>query len=366
MNKELLFIALVAIASNSLIYAPFVLGLNDFAGVSLRDTGIDVLQRYWDGPLYVVVANYFYDVNADYSFYSLEPGYYAAHLPLYPLLIRSLSFVGYFNALLLATTLSFIAALYAFYFFVKKYFNENAFWVTIAFAFIPFRWVVYHSIGATEPLFIACFLASFYFYKKNNLLLAGVFGALAALTRIQGVLLFPALAIDYFVIQKKKFSFDSIVKISLIPASLAVLFVFYYFNFGDFFAYFKVNAGFLQGFLSSIINYGGPQPGDEYLLVFFLSFLTIGLLIDKKFYAEAVFSSLLMLQVLFLSHNDIARYLIPVLVFGVMFLQRLTEKKWFKLALPFIALGGVIYAMTVLPLNVMDSASFTKLFTLLN
>src|SRR6185436_17607287 len=91
-----------------------VLAVNLAVWIPFAETP-DRLVRYWEGPHYVYVAHTLYHVPADHPFvaYGLPPMYFASHLPLYPLLVRALSWVtlgDYRVALILATTVSAVGA----------------------------------------------------------------------------------------------------------------------------------------------------------------------------------------------------------------------------------------------------------------
>ncbi|HMD02990.1 MAG TPA: mannosyltransferase family protein [Candidatus Baltobacteraceae bacterium] len=129
-------------------------------------------------------------------------GYYGtdmAFFPLYPLLIR---FVGAFvgNELLAGMIISNVALFFALLFFYKLV--EHQFDRAVAhraiFYISIFPTAVFFSAAYTESLFFMLTVASFYYIREHNWLRAGLLGALAALTRVEGVLLAVPYLIEVF------------------------------------------------------------------------------------------------------------------------------------------------------------------------
>ena len=144
---------LVMLASTVALWVPYLRG--------------DQLFRYWDGPLYLYVARVLYDVPAAHPFvvYDLPPMYFASHLPLYPMLIRGLSAVtgGHLPAaMMLATLATSVLAAVLFYEVLRQWdLVRSPLWTAVLFSFLPPRWLIYHSVGATEPLFFCCVFGVF-------------------------------------------------------------------------------------------------------------------------------------------------------------------------------------------------------------
>jgi hypothetical protein len=123
-----------------------------------------------------------------------QRGYYGtdmAFFPLYPTLIHLLTiFIG--NALvaglLIANAALFFGLLFC-YKLVEHMYNRSVAQRTIFYISI-FPTAVFFSAAYTESLFFALTVASFYYIREHRWLVAGVLGGLAALTRVEGVLLF--------------------------------------------------------------------------------------------------------------------------------------------------------------------------------
>ena len=349
-----LVLCFTVVASMASVWLPFVVKGNE-----------DALFRYWDGPSYVTVAYSLYAVeNPVYAAYGFSPAFYAAHFPAYPLAIRVLSFTGYWNAMLLATALFAVLAVTAFYFLAREFVEaRTAFLLSIVFVFFPARWLVYHSVGASEPLFLFAVISSIYFFRKQDYAACAAFGVVAVLTRAPGILLFPGF-LAALLLQRKRV--ENAAALGWMPAALLALFAFYLFQFNDFFAAFSVNAGYAKGFLSAIAEYGGHPSGELTALLFGLYALGTARLWQRKRFDLFAVSAFFVAPVLFLAHNDVSRYLLPAAPLALLLafddvLAPMLEKKSFWLAFALFACSAVAYAWTVLPQNLMPANAFAKL-----
>ncbi len=129
-------------------------------------------------------------------------GYYGtdmAFFPLYPLLIHVLgSALGHdlIAGLLISNGALFFGLLF-FYKLVEHQYTRAVARRAIFYVSI-FPTAVYFSAVYTESLFFALTVASFYYIREHRWLSAGLIGALAALTRVEGVLLIVPYAIEAF------------------------------------------------------------------------------------------------------------------------------------------------------------------------
>ncbi|MBV9646666.1 MAG: glycosyltransferase family 39 protein [Candidatus Eremiobacteraeota bacterium] len=127
-------------------------------------------------------------------------GYYGtdmAFFPLYPLLIRIVGgVVG--SDLIAGLLISNVALLFGLLFFYKL--TEHQFDRHVALRAIfyvsIFPTAVFFSAVYTESLFFCLTVASFYYINERRWILAGILGMLAALTRVEGVLLAVPYAIE--------------------------------------------------------------------------------------------------------------------------------------------------------------------------
>ncbi|MBI3290213.1 glycosyltransferase family 39 protein [Candidatus Microgenomates bacterium] len=194
--RDFLTILGAAIIPPFLIWLPFFFRIESFWGIKLPQNGMATIISNFDGPYYIVAAKSLYNpVEIEKFQFPLPNEYYAAHFPGFPLLIKAFApILGYPWAMMVATLLTSVAALWFFYLLLKQTkFKNAALWLTLVFAVFPARWLIVRSIGSPEPLFMASILACFYFFAKDKLWLAAVAGAIAMLTKSPGILLFAAL-----------------------------------------------------------------------------------------------------------------------------------------------------------------------------
>jgi len=127
-------------------------------------------------------------------------GYYGtdmAFFPLYPLLIRIVGgLIGnYLVGGLIISNVAFLFGLLFFYKLVEHQYNRVVAHRAIFYVSI-FPTAIFFSAVYTEALFFALTVASFYYIREHKWLAAGIFGALAALTRVEGILLFVPYVIE--------------------------------------------------------------------------------------------------------------------------------------------------------------------------
>lgn len=357
-NKELILLVLITLASSILFYIPF---WNDMS----------VIFKYWDGPNYAYVAKTLYNIPVNHPFapYGTTPAYFACHLPLYPVLIKIFSWMGYNPAMIFVTLLTTVFAVVGLYKILQlKSLVLNPFWTCILFLFFPARWMIYRHVGATEPLFFACCFWSLYFYWTNQIWKMVLIATMATLTRITGVFLIFALFI--FMIQDKKYRL--IWKLSLTSLGLLGTFTFYYFQYGDFFAYLSWNQKLLQKnpfqIFMSYAQGGNTHSSEFYFLLYFLYGIGITALIHQKKYALALFSIPFYFFHLFVFHEDLSRYFLVISPFCliVAFDSVLQSKvlKW-AFVLVFVPLTYV-YAWKLIPFNQVDGRVFQELLLILS
>jgi hypothetical protein len=184
-------------------------------------------QRFWpelqrmvligDGWWYRSVATRGYDerpfdpsVEANWAFF-----------PLYPLVVRIFRITGEFaadglivsnlallGALLLLGRVATLAGVTA----------DDAARATFYAAFFPTSY--FFSLPQTESLFLLLTLAAFYFALRERWWAAGLFGGLAALTRVTGILLLPALLALAF--ERRSKARAALLWLALIPAGLGL------------------------------------------------------------------------------------------------------------------------------------------------
>lgn len=146
----------------------------------------------WDTPHYVDIAKNWYVNTGDQA-------NFIVFFPLYPILIRLFT-IDFSYATLTALLISNICSLIAFFYLYKlaklDYNDSAAIKAAIFLSIFPVAYFL--SAPYTEGLFFALVITSTYYARTNRWKIAGPISFLAALTRIGGLILLPALLVEYF------------------------------------------------------------------------------------------------------------------------------------------------------------------------
>jgi Gpi18-like mannosyltransferase len=180
-----------------------------------------------------------------------------AFFPLYPLLIRVLSF-GIFNKLVVGLAISLASlcvALLLFYKLIsldeKRIIARKSILLLLCFPTSFYFGAVY-----TESLFFLLVIACFYFARKGKWWLAGILGALASANRLVGVFLIPALLVEYWLQNRKIISWQLFW--CVLPVSGLLLYMTYLANqFGDPLLFYHVQNSF-----------GASRSSDKLVLLY--------------------------------------------------------------------------------------------------
>ncbi|VUD68942.1 hypothetical protein TDB9533_04302 [Thalassocella blandensis] len=346
------YVTLIALALLSclIFYAPFIVN-GEMAYVF----------RYWDGPNYVYLAKTLYVIPQDHplSPYS-EPEYFAAHLPLYPLIIRLLSFLGYNNAMLLTTMMFTVFSTVILYQLLKETrCVQSPLWSAFIALFIPARYLIYHSVGATEAPFVFFTLSSLLAYTRGQYFLAFTLAGLSGITRITGVLI--GFAYFFLLVWQKRWRPMLLLPIVGIP--LLLTFTFYAIHYGDFFAYFGVNLTennsllYFQPFyiLQYYSSEGDDHSAELYLATYIIYGAGVCLLYDKNrvFFAYSLVTYLFSV---FIFHQDLSRYLIPIAPLAIIVAyDSILANRLVKYSAPVFIYLSYLYAWNILPHNLIES-----------
>src|SRR3989344_4442533 len=373
--KYFLVLAAASILTTVAVWLPFLLRLDSFWGISLPRDGMATIVANYDGLFYIVAAKSWYDpaaITGQYPF-QLEPIYYSAHYPLYPLLIRGVAtifpFLGYPYAMIITTLVSGILAVIMFYLLLLELgLKKQALWLALLFTFFPARWLVVRSIGSPEPLFIFTILASIYFFLKEKWWLAALFGALAQLTKPPGILLFIGYIIALITPYWQKLAHtdaqDWLRKLPwkawpllLIPATLLGIYAFYGFRYNDFFAYFNSGDNIHLMFPPfQVFNPSQPWVGtfwiEEVIWLYIFGGLGFFYLIKQGYITLASFVGIFFLSILFVAHRDVSRYMLPIVPFLFIAFAKLLVSKEFKYVLILILIPIYLYAIAFITNNV--------------
>lgn len=361
--SDYLLIIFVVFASTFLLWLPFLLKATNWFTLQIPNSDIGYIYRNFDGLLYVVAAKTFYNPQLIDNLgleVNLSSGYFAAHLPLYPLLIRIFeplfSQLTYIKSMISVNLASTVGAAVFFYYFLKKLkLSVNPVLLTIVFLFMP-RFLVVRSIGAPESLFILLILSSLFFFEKRKYILAGILGAVATTSRTPGILLFAAYAFVLLeqYLRTKKINWKAW-GIIFIPIGLISVFTLYYFTYGDFFAYFKSGDNIHLVFPYSVFNSQAPWVGtawlEEILFLFFLYLLTVIQLKDSPYRSFFYFSLVYFVAITFVQHQDVLRYSLPLWPMALISFDKFFISKKFLVAFLILLPAIYLYAWNFLVFN---------------
>jgi hypothetical protein len=331
---------------------------------------MSIVYRFWDGPLYIYIAKTFYNIPVDHPFqeYNLPPVYFASHLPLFPILIRVTSLLTFGNFLIAGLVLSLccsvLSSILFLHFLAKTKLVEFPFWTTILFCFFPPRWLLFHSVVASEPLFLCLILAAFLSYETDNPLLVMIFVLLASVTRITGTLLIPVFAIMY--VWKKRYASAILILISAV--GILATFTLYAYRYGDFWAYFHWNAGqhkiidphpfAIFRLYAKNINF---HSTDTYVLY------AAGTVLLWKRKDLFIYGTVFFVFHTFVYHVDLSRYLLMLAPFSILIgFDPVLRMKYVRWVTPLMLYLSYVYIWGWIPLNLCSKASYQKLLHVLS
>lgn len=361
--KDLTLISIFVIVSTLLLWLPHLLALPSFWGLSFKE-GFHTIYRNFDGLEYVIIAKTFYNPQLISSLHqSLPVNYFASHFPGYSILIYLFApFLGYLKSMLFISLLSTVLAGWVFYLLVRDFkLSSHPLFLSLIFLILPARWLIVHSVGASEPTFILFIILAVYFFMKFEqakklvyIFLAGVFGLAAQITRPPGILLFIALVLFVFI----KGSANRLKYFPLILIPLGLLGVFYLYSqtLGDFWAYFKSGDNIHLNFLPfQVFNKTQFWVGDIWLedivYIFTLGFLGGIMLWKRQLYSLSFLVLIYLTAAVFVAHRDISRYVLPITPFVLIAFEKVLTSREFKIILPVILLAIYLYVQNFILSN---------------
>lgn len=374
-TKDLIILALFNFLLTVIIWLPHLLTIPNFYGLDFS-SGFSTIYRNFDGLEYAVIGKSFYDPQKIAQIpQSLPPSYFPSHFPGYAIAITIFApLLGMLKSMLFTGVLFTILSGFSFYFLVKDFkLTSQPLWLSLVFFVLPARWVVTHSVGSSEPMFIFFTLTSIYFFLQflkqpgfTLIFLSSLMGALGQLTRPPGILLFVALNL-YFIFsqweQIKKWQIISILRnylnylpLWLIPLTLVGVFWWFYLSLGDFMAYFHSGDNIHLTFPPfQVFNKNQFWVGDiwlEDIIYIFLLGLLAGLwLLKQKFYPLAFFVFTYLGVSTLVAHRDISRYVLPIFPFVLIAFERILTSKEFKIVLAILGLAIYLYSQNFIISN---------------
>ncbi|TSC88433.1 MAG: hypothetical protein G01um101416_101 [Microgenomates group bacterium Gr01-1014_16] len=213
-----------------------------------------------------------------------------AFFPLYPKLLSLLNSI-FKNFTVTGILISSISFLFGVYLFSKLISLDHPGpvrkWTLIALFIFPVSF--FFTSVYTEGLFFFLVIGSFYSARRSRWWLAGIFGFLAAYTRLAGIFFLPALIAEWW-LQKK--SFKALIPLILIPLGLLLYMSFLQRTTGDSLAFIHVQKLFGQGrsdkiillyqvfwrYLKMIFTVNRADPLFLTILLEFITGLTFGII----------------------------------------------------------------------------------------
>jgi hypothetical protein len=295
--------------------------------VNIQRRGSLAIVSYWDGPNYIYSALTLYKIrqNNPWSIYfRVPPTYFACHLPGFPFAIRL--FRNFFRQDVVAGTHFAILVIsgllpYTFRRLLRIFeIGHDHVLNACMLSIFPVRLALYHSVAASEPLFLVfCWLA-FIFFKTDRLIFLyfSIFGA--CWTRIEGLAVWGTIGLCYLF--RVDFLGATVVGCALLaPISLAL---FHQWRFKDWKAYFTFNHGTVKlirwppFLLLTNTAFASPDLVDHQgSLVIFPVFLIGTALLFPVCVPFAIFTTVYLCYCSLLWHLDVYRYALPGYIFAV-------------------------------------------------
>ncbi|HEV2037849.1 MAG TPA: mannosyltransferase family protein [Candidatus Eremiobacteraceae bacterium] len=175
----------------------------------------------WDAQHYLTIATHGYS------------GKEMAFFPLYPWLIHVLggAIGDHLTAGLIISNLSFFIALGYLYALTRLEYGDDTIAYHAIFYTAIFPTAIFFSAVYTESLFLALTVASVYYARHGNYVTAGIFGALASMTRVEGMLTAIPLAYEAWSGWRERRGTTltrGIIGVALVPSGLLVYMAYLY------------------------------------------------------------------------------------------------------------------------------------------
>jgi Gpi18-like mannosyltransferase len=182
-------------------------------------------------------------IQTGYS-YNPEKQSNVAFFPLYPILVKAIASLTSLNVPisgLLLSNLCLILALFFVYKISNIYLNKRG-CEKVLILMLVFPTSFFYSCFYTESLYLLTTAACFYFFLNKKYFWSGFFGFFASLTRVTGVIIFLAFAIELLwkYLKKKELPRRESLFLLLIPCGLIAYMVFLAWKFNEPLAFIKV------------------------------------------------------------------------------------------------------------------------------
>ena len=233
------------------------------------------LHSRWDSFFYTDIAQNGYNLTLGNTLSNI------VFFPLYPFIIRVISPLFFGNFIFAGWFISILALIGAVIIFYKllKEFHPTIDPETPIFHLLIFPTAFFLNAVYTESLFLFLSLLTFYYALKGRFGVTGIFGLLAALTRVTGILLFIPVLWEFWKRHRIRKIFSlSFLPLLLIPLGTFLFFLYHYFAFGDFFLFLKVESAWGRAFQFNkdhFLLFSHPAVINFFLDIAFAAFVLI-------------------------------------------------------------------------------------------
>ncbi len=358
--RDCLIITTASLVLTIAVWLPHYLALPNFYGLDFS-RGMSPIYQNYDGLEYVVIAKSYYSPHFLAGIpQDKKPEYYPSHFPGYSALISVFApIIGHLKSMLLVTQIFTILSSIAFYFLVKNFkLTSNPLVLSLMFLILPARWIIVHSVGSSEPVFIFFTIAAFYFFLKfqqsqkiMTMVYTAMLASLALTVRPPGTLLPASLGLfALFTGWKNLKTYFSYSPLLLTAITLLGIFYLFQVQLNDFWAYFHSGDNIHLTFPPfQVFNINQYWVGDFWLediiYIYILGLLAGFMLLKNNTTRPLGFYVLtFMLAGISIAHRDISRYLLPIAPFVLIAFEKVLVSKEFKIVTIILLLAFYMYS----------------------
>ncbi len=307
------------------------------------------LHARWDAYFYQNIA------RDGYSYQGSDQLSNLVFFPIYPLLMGISAGIVAGNLILagwlVSALFTLLSAIYL-YLLVRD-FHQEADPLLAVFLLLIFPTAFFLNTLYPESTFLFFSLAAFYHTLKKQYYLSGLFGFLAALTRLNGIFLLLPLVWEYVKTNRQSFIKAKILGLGLIPLGTFSFFLYHYFRFGDIWLFFKVQKLWGRGFSFNPDHlYLATNPAIANFLLdvgFTALILVASYFIAKKLrFSYALYTASSALTILssgtLMSIGRYALVLFPIFILGARIKNKILINVWILTSSLFLGLYTLLLA----------------------
>lgn len=308
------------------------------------------LHARWDSNWYIDIVKNGYQRNTNDTLSNL------VFFPLYPFLVDITSSFTNGNITLagwIVSSIFLILSCIILWRLVTEFHKEVHDPLYAVFLLLIFPTAFLLNAVYTESLFFFLSLATFYWTFKRNYMLAGVFGFLAALTRVTGILLFVPLAVHVWMSWKSEGgSVKNMWALALIPCGTAVFFLYHWIFYGDPLLFFTIENAWGRSFAINRDHFTFLTHAAQANFILDVVYLIFGIgvamyLIKIKQYAYGIYMlSTIGVAVASGTLMSIGRYILvlfPIYIVGAMITNDMIRYVWILISSLLMALNTYLF-----------------------